>query len=263
MNGEPPATFNWLDQSSPLVQQDTLSSSKPAEAPKRHAACDECRKRKLKCTGEVEGCRRCTRHGLYCHYSFQKQMGRPPKTARTLEGFKPTTQLRSLRSSDEPDLAYSTPDALGAFEASNMCPAIYKSFMRNTYDVRPGPFMSDGPLSGPGEPSQNALPPPSAAIPREIDYSQISPMVSQSQTSLESNSANSNGSPAPSGFPQTLAPCPCLSHLYLSLSSLSSLNAFPLSPNTLITLYNAAKTACGVLRCEICPQAYSSAVQNL
>ncbi|EEQ35696.1 hypothetical protein McanMca71_007562 [Microsporum canis] len=263
MTAEPPSAFNWLDQALPLVQEDSLPSSKPAEAPKRHAACDECRKRKLKCTGDVNGCRRCTRHGLYCHYSFQKQMGRPPKTARSLVGLNNRTGSRSLGSAENPDLAYGTPDALGALEASNMCPAIYKTFMKNTYDVRPGPFISDGPLSGSNDSLQQAAPETSTMIPRDIDYSQISSLLSPSQTSLESSPNTSTASPAPSAFPQVLAPCSCLSHLYLSLSSLATLSSFPLSPNTLITLYNASKTASGVLSCQICPQTYSSAVQNL
>ncbi|EHY54637.1 hypothetical protein ABEF92_002675 [Exophiala dermatitidis] len=46
---------------------------------KRHAACDECRKRKLKCSGEPNGCERCRKQHLTCHYSVQKQMGRPRK----------------------------------------------------------------------------------------------------------------------------------------------------------------------------------------
>lgn len=46
---------------------------------KRHSACDECRKRKLKCSGQSLGCTRCVKQTLTCHYSVQKQMGRPRK----------------------------------------------------------------------------------------------------------------------------------------------------------------------------------------
>ncbi|TLS25584.1 hypothetical protein PpBr36_07652 [Pyricularia pennisetigena] len=45
----------------------------------RHRACDECRSRKLACTKEPEGCARCKKEGIKCHYSPQKQMGRPRK----------------------------------------------------------------------------------------------------------------------------------------------------------------------------------------
>ncbi|KAK8095758.1 lactose regulatory protein LAC9 [Apiospora kogelbergensis] len=50
-------------------------------APK-HRACDECRSRKLACSKEADGCARCKREGIACHYSPQKQMGRPRKRPR-------------------------------------------------------------------------------------------------------------------------------------------------------------------------------------
>ncbi|KAK8174899.1 hypothetical protein BC567DRAFT_97712 [Phyllosticta citribraziliensis] len=49
---------------------------------KRHAACDECRHRKLKCSGDKPRCGRCVRESITCVYSPQKQMGRPRKRRR-------------------------------------------------------------------------------------------------------------------------------------------------------------------------------------
>ncbi|KAK8240371.1 hypothetical protein HDK90DRAFT_181984 [Phyllosticta capitalensis] len=49
---------------------------------KRHAACDECRHRKLKCSGDKPRCGRCGRENISCVYSPQKQMGRPRKRRR-------------------------------------------------------------------------------------------------------------------------------------------------------------------------------------
>src|ERR1700760_1362069 len=40
-------------------------------------------KRKLKCSGEPTGCGRCVKQKLTCHYSAQKQMGRPRKRQKT------------------------------------------------------------------------------------------------------------------------------------------------------------------------------------
>jgi hypothetical protein len=40
-------------------------------------------KRKLKCSGEPAGCDRCIKQKLTCHYSAQKQMGRPRKRQKT------------------------------------------------------------------------------------------------------------------------------------------------------------------------------------
>ncbi|KAI1105489.1 hypothetical protein F4804DRAFT_331241 [Jackrogersella minutella] len=48
----------------------------------KHRACDECRARKLACTKESDGCSRCKREGIKCHYSAQKPMGRPRKRPR-------------------------------------------------------------------------------------------------------------------------------------------------------------------------------------
>ncbi|KAI5466417.1 hypothetical protein BGZ63DRAFT_400796 [Mariannaea sp. PMI_226] len=45
----------------------------------KHRACDECRSRKLACSKESDGCSRCRKEGIQCHYSPQKQMGRPRK----------------------------------------------------------------------------------------------------------------------------------------------------------------------------------------
>ncbi|KAI9845344.1 MAG: hypothetical protein M1837_004966 [Sclerophora amabilis] len=50
---------------------------------KRHAACDECRSRKLKCSGDPLGCSRCIRDNIVCSYSERKRMGRPRKRRRS------------------------------------------------------------------------------------------------------------------------------------------------------------------------------------
>ncbi|KAG8164683.1 hypothetical protein KVR01_004958 [Diaporthe batatas] len=60
----------------------TTTNQPPTEggpSPVKHRACDECRSRKLACTKETDGCSRCKREGIVCHYSAQKQMGRPRK----------------------------------------------------------------------------------------------------------------------------------------------------------------------------------------
>ncbi|KAI0404860.1 hypothetical protein F4802DRAFT_565705 [Xylaria palmicola] len=51
-------------------------------AVQKHRACDECRTRKLACTKEPDGCSRCRRENIPCHYSPQKPMGRPRKRPR-------------------------------------------------------------------------------------------------------------------------------------------------------------------------------------
>ncbi|KAI8716739.1 hypothetical protein NCS52_00968200 [Fusarium sp. LHS14.1] len=45
----------------------------------RRAACDECRSKKARCTGEIPTCSRCAERGEYCSYSLQKPRGRPKR----------------------------------------------------------------------------------------------------------------------------------------------------------------------------------------
>ncbi|KZF26461.1 hypothetical protein L228DRAFT_12960 [Xylona heveae TC161] len=47
------------------------------------ASCDECRLKKVKCSGEPSGCSRCVREGIPCHYSDRQKMGRPRKRRLT------------------------------------------------------------------------------------------------------------------------------------------------------------------------------------
>ncbi|KAF4999264.1 hypothetical protein FDECE_11558 [Fusarium decemcellulare] len=54
-------------------------ASQSLNAAPKHRACDECRSRKLACSKEPDGCSRCKKEGILCHYSPQKPMGRPRK----------------------------------------------------------------------------------------------------------------------------------------------------------------------------------------
>ncbi|KAI1659733.1 hypothetical protein F4813DRAFT_351773 [Daldinia decipiens] len=66
-----------------MATMTTAEAVSPAmESAPKHRACDECRTRKLACTKEPEGCTRCKRESIACHYSAQKQMGRPRKRPR-------------------------------------------------------------------------------------------------------------------------------------------------------------------------------------
>ncbi|KAL1956979.1 hypothetical protein VTO42DRAFT_6468 [Malbranchea cinnamomea] len=257
----------WFDPSFRLFEDD-IPMFRSEETPKRHAACDECRQRKLKCSGEQSGCSRCVKQNLICHYSIQKQMGRPPKASRRSAVQDPQVPSEFQQPSAEQMVPYLAPDPVKTYEAAQLCPAIYKSFMMNKYDLRPGPFVTDGPifeyqpensdLESQMKPQWN---------PSWPDYSAISTPMLSSSTSLDSGSGpatpavTSTMSPPP--HPPTSLTCSCLSQLYLSLSSLSTLSSFPLSSHTLSTLYNAARVARSVIHCSICPQAFSTGVQNL
>ncbi|KAH7022814.1 hypothetical protein EDB80DRAFT_20571 [Ilyonectria destructans] len=75
-----------------------MKPSVPPPAPDgvpKHRACDECRSRKLACSKEADGCARCRKEGIQCHYSPQKPMGRPRKRRHVEEEAVPavTQQL--------------------------------------------------------------------------------------------------------------------------------------------------------------------------
>ncbi|KAI7285068.1 hypothetical protein KC340_g18385, partial [Hortaea werneckii] len=91
--------------------------------PKLRAACDECRLKKLKCTGEQPACSRCVREGIRCIYSPQKPMGRPKKKRQRIEGaeedgeaFYPQ-QLQQQEGRRAPSQPASKPDQIGEKDA--------------------------------------------------------------------------------------------------------------------------------------------------
>ncbi|CRG85631.1 hypothetical protein PISL3812_02672 [Talaromyces islandicus] len=65
------------------------------------------------------------------------------------------------------------------------------------------------------------------------------------------------------GTVQNKPQCPCLSYLYLCLSTLSSLNAFSVTRATINSLHTTARTAQSVIRCEICPLEFATGMQNV
>ncbi|TGZ82935.1 hypothetical protein EX30DRAFT_347280 [Ascodesmis nigricans] len=87
--------------SKPARPKASRHNSNPAPPPPRriHIACDECRNRKLKCTSEKPNCARCRADGSMCHYSPQKQMGRPRKK-RSGEDFETATAVLSPAKGD-------------------------------------------------------------------------------------------------------------------------------------------------------------------
>ncbi|KPM35630.1 hypothetical protein AK830_g10944 [Neonectria ditissima] len=80
-----------------------MASAAPPPAPDgvpKHRACDECRSRKLACSKEPDGCARCGREGILCHYSPQKPMGRPRKRRHVDEEGPPPAATQELVHND-------------------------------------------------------------------------------------------------------------------------------------------------------------------
>ncbi|KAL4975468.1 hypothetical protein BDW66DRAFT_137336 [Aspergillus desertorum] len=240
-----------------MLQDISTAASQPV---KRHAACDECRKRKLKCSGELSGCSRCIKQYLSCHYSVQKQMGRPPKKRSREDNddisFPNFSNYESWANPQVANVLDFGAAIAGAPEepqiVSSTHPSPY-SFPyrlstdedhRHTWQLAPNESMSSIPATTTPWPDFSSV---SAAAPKPfIMPPGLTPSIMPSHT---------NSSPDQE--------CSCLSYLYLCLSHLSSLKPFPISQHTICSLYISARTAQSVIRCQICPTKFDTGLQNV
>ncbi|PGH31321.1 hypothetical protein GX50_05916 [[Emmonsia] crescens] len=229
---------------------------------KRHAACDECRQRKLKCSGEAGGCSRCVKQSLYCHYSIQKPMGRPPKSRVRQEDAH--TAVTAPQFPDYPRQA--PPFSLTG--PSCAVPGTPMDTPYTSYMMSPGLYVASSPMYGEQGHGQAPMQLPSSPYPTPPSYSQPSSVGMFTPPPPTSTAYTGVSNPVTDAEVyrqqlQPLSPCSCVSYMYLCLNSLSTLPSFPPSSQTLSTLYNATRNARAVIYCEICPQAFGSFVQNL
>ncbi|KIX96981.1 uncharacterized protein Z520_07095 [Fonsecaea multimorphosa CBS 102226] len=345
-------TFAATDSVPELLDSEIPAYSSAFDADpsvKRHSACDECRKRKLKCSGEPAGCARCLKHNLTCHYSAQKQMGRPRKRQKIddandfpqadgIEGISsaetsyvngvlqptpgasiPTPYHHPLHppppavveSAIDPELSEK---AVERTNFENICNApISQSIKRSSHDARAAAERAKSSNTGNGSsqlPSQGSsstspydgprTPPGGNDVMSKINYPvdvslwpdfsdmTMLPMLVQdsheqekqlySANNADPNSSRSSGTgsglhpnqhadlnanASTVGQLSTLPACPCLPNLYLTLSTLSALSAFPVSSGMIDTLLAAHRTGRSVLYCHVCPQKLQSGSQNV
>ncbi|KAJ5799187.1 transcriptional regulator family: Fungal Specific TF [Penicillium psychrosexuale] len=254
----------------------SLPTPNDLSEPKRHAACDECRKRKLKCSGELAGCSRCIKQSLSCNYSIQKQMGRPPKKRTRTDdegvefpGLSGTEIWPSPEDFQQSSLGMSS-NTVSFPDTDHLCPQL---FWRPGTNMNLPQCQSANLLSGyedhnhmcrQDRPKQSNLPVPASSSPWP-DFSAISeatamPMPFPNPPAFPSTPL----SPATSvSSDSTASGCPCLSYLYLSLSHMTSISSFPVNSHTLCSLYIAARTARNVIRCQVCPKIFSTGLQNI
>ncbi|KAF2153105.1 hypothetical protein K461DRAFT_312575 [Myriangium duriaei CBS 260.36] len=233
------------------------------QAPKLHAACDICRKRKLKCTGEHPKCSRCERKGLDCIYAVQKTMGRPKKRpvedasgvedatpGSTEQSHGPTKrrhrtndlqaedgnwfQGRGFGSPLMPDLHISSWPSLD--EAGSMCE--HSSDRGKCSNASTNPTTAD---------SSNT------PLTAESDQNDRTPSLPHDSSHDVANDVMYTN--VPTG-------CACLSAMYLELSALQSMTDFSF-PSACHQLRKAISTACGVLNCEQCPKSFFTGFQNI
>ncbi|KAL4868160.1 hypothetical protein BDV12DRAFT_170168 [Aspergillus spectabilis] len=245
----------------PMIQDASTAASQPV---KRHTACDECRKRKLKCSGDILGCSRCIKQSLICHYSVQKQMGRPPKKRMreedddlsflNLPNNEPWTKPKTTHLPPTPsDLKTAISDVSDDPQLlSSYYPTPY-SFPyrlstdddhRHTWQLDASETLTSIPATSSPWPDFSSV---SAAVPKPFT---MPPGLTPPITTPDSNISTDQD-------------CSCLSYLYLCLSHLSSLKPFPISQHTVCSLYISARTAQAVIRCPSCPTKFDTGLQNV
>ena len=219
--------------------------------------------KKLKCSGESTGCSRCTKQSLTCHYSVQKQMGRPPKKRMRSED---DTGVDSTQGNEEwlglNDSQFPALNTYGDSKASSDLPGIFPGVCFAPLQM-PQAFPH---LQSPDKnfddswDAQHLEPLPATASPWP-DYSSVSkagssPLGWASESNDTQSLCQSFGGGA-------VSRCSCLSSLYLCLSHISSQSPFPISQHTLCSLFIGGKTARDVIRCQECPKTYAGGVQNV
>ncbi|KAI2790465.1 hypothetical protein POX_d05981 [Penicillium oxalicum] len=266
-----PVTAAMMANSTGPSLAEDLESSK-FEA-KRHSACDECRKRKLKCSGELSGCARCSKQMITCIYSLQKPMGRPPKKRARLDegGGDSSTQANTIWPTPEvtpPASLSSENESTAPTDASYICPQffVHHGGLSQSPESDVPAFDEENSRGWRPERTKNGnLPVPETSSPWP-DFATVSQSSSMpfpgSTNSLESNPLLMT--PPMTNLTNSSGPqCTCLSYLYLCLSHISSLASFPVNSHTLCSLYIAARTALDVIRCESCPKSFATGVQNV
>ncbi|KAI9722210.1 MAG: hypothetical protein M1812_001682 [Candelaria pacifica] len=220
-----------MSQSEPFGSSEVTT---PADT-KRHASCDECRARKLKCSGEVTGCARCLREQITCHYSGQKRMGRPRKRRRNVDEESTDDVLSTILNNGLP------PEQAPVDIPLEHTPWENHSAGSDVFGLAVIPFPS-------------ALEDDSTIL-NTMGFDDIAAFP-------DSTHHESLGQPANAS--QT--PCACLDTLYLTLSSLQPYAASSTSlvfPIPLLPMRKAINTGYTVLQCTQCPSLFASSLQSL
>ncbi|XP_014554593.1 hypothetical protein COCVIDRAFT_17657 [Bipolaris victoriae FI3] len=230
-----------------------LSGQGPVRAAEKlHAACDECRTRKLKCSGDMPKCLRCTREQIGCVYSPQKQMGRPRKKRREGEADESATFVQGPNENTNIMNSFSEMQNRSDFDGLNSPPLLQDTYSSNESSgheaLTPGQF--DPSLS-----DQLGIPPGSNSA------SHLEPAIDPSLWELQPDTLTNNIN-QPLSNQQIAGPCTCITTTWMVLTELQAVTAFDF-PQVVIPLRNAMSALANIISCPQCPKEPFNAIQNI
>lgn len=204
--------------------------------------------RKLKCSGEADGCVRCRQGGLSCQYSEQKQMGRPRKPRRWSRSSAPVLDYSRFAEETCQDVV----QRQDVYARQDLHPSqhVFDSTLSETELLQ---SFDDG-LTNASEWLRNQVA-DQIQLPESAPIGSLPPAL---PACGEVSGLVDNENPLRALSPR----CQCLSSLYMQFSSFQSL--LPISfPYSLAILSTATQTAWNVLSCQACPDRFVSGIQNL
>ncbi|KAL8992007.1 MAG: hypothetical protein Q9169_007453 [Polycauliona sp. 2 TL-2023] len=236
-----------------------------ADPPKKHGACDECRLRKVKCSGELSRCSRCRDERITCHYSDKKPMGRPRKRRRdnheTQDGGDADGMEDGEHTVDQLDVGYHpNPSPTNRFTASSLSNASLEVPYTSAPDV---PHAID-PALAPTTDWDSGHGPDLQAYAFDGGHTGSNGEGSGSSSGLNhlgipehyaGMSADMSNGAAPSDS------CTCLTQLHLMLQAFQSMPpaSFPSSRDPLTRATKLGRT---INRCTLCPLDFPTAMQT-
>ncbi|RYP64469.1 hypothetical protein DL769_006662 [Monosporascus sp. CRB-8-3] len=243
----------------------TTAASDTLDTSPKHRACDECRNRKLACTKEPDGCSRCKREGIVCHYSPQKPMGRPRKrprdetTDKTSAGDVPATKnamtelppdmadlgmaLTNMLTGGEDFVSGTNPDSntLNDSQENGSSPW---TFCYTGDDLGDLDF---GTAAAAPDPARSSFAP---NIDPALFMSTDQP-VPEPMPGLSPPNSASSGTPESSSAAGPVGSCACMASLYLALDSMQKLTTDDITEAVRQTR-QATRTAYQVVNCVVC-----------
>ncbi|KAF8542242.1 hypothetical protein BDD12DRAFT_876856 [Trichophaea hybrida] len=224
------------------------STTDMAKAPQRRSACDDCRARKVQCSGDLAGCARCRRAGIQCSYSAPKPPGRPRKVRKIAEDQRTNAEVpqpfQQLLSA-----GFNFGDIYGGGEFNMGTP-----FGSNA-DLFDESLLQSNNFNFPSFNATTSVPP---ATPKSFSSISSPPPLFPWSPPGDSPSAITTTC---NGVSVTIQPCSCLPAFFNSISILrtpsSTFDGFSL-PTTLTTLRTTRSVITTSMQCRYCHSSVQS-----